>query len=179
MTSPTAAQRATGIGAVALRGVVVVAWTLLAVVELLLGVDVLLAALDANPDAGFATFVSDRTEPLRRPFDDLFEPVEIGGDGGGVLDVNGLFAMGTYLLGAVPIALVGGAAARLRQRDEARRSAVADAARQATLYGAATAPGTRQIYRAATGEVDVVPVEDAAGGGSGDATAGDDRPTRD
>ena len=65
------------------------------IVEALLAIRLVLKALGANPDAGFAQFVYGLTAPLVAPFVGLFGTPQAGGS---VLEIHSIVALVVYAL---------------------------------------------------------------------------------
>lgn len=72
-------------------------WSLLGIVEVLLGLRFLLALFGANPDAGFTNFINTVTDPLVSPFQAVFSNPAVSE---GVLEIGTLLAMVVYGLAA-------------------------------------------------------------------------------
>ena len=71
-------------------------WLLLGILEALIGLRVILKALAANPDSGFANFIYGTSKVFLAPFFGLVgEPTA---NGGGVLEITSIIAMVVYLL---------------------------------------------------------------------------------
>ena len=107
---------------------------------------IVLQALGANPEAGFAEWSYENQDRLMGPFEDLFDDTEIG-DSDGVVDWSGLFAMGAYALPFVPLGyLLGGVRRAMRHSDERKQEAF-EAARQARIFGGEPEPAPQRERR--------------------------------
>ena len=72
-----------------------IVWTVLGILEILLGLRFMLKLIAANPDSGFAAFIYGITSPFIAPFALL---VGTPTSGGMILEVTTLIAMGIYAL---------------------------------------------------------------------------------
>ena len=72
-----------------------IVWSLLGLVEILLGLRFMLKLIAANPNSGFAVFVYGITQPFLAPFTALVGTPKSGGT---ILEVTTLFAMAIYAL---------------------------------------------------------------------------------
>ena len=72
-----------------------IVWTILGVLEILLGLRFFLKLIAANPDSGFAVFVYGITGPFTAPFTSLIGTPSFGGSN---LEVTTIIAMAVYAL---------------------------------------------------------------------------------
>ena len=70
-------------------------YTLLGILEILLGLRFVLKFIGANPDAGFSAFIYGITNIFVAPFYALFHTPQVGGS---IIEVNTLIAMAVYAL---------------------------------------------------------------------------------
>ena len=90
VTRDVAAERRLG-----LYQVTRIVWTILGLLEVLLGLRFMLKLIAANPDSGFAAFMYGITGPFVAPFAGL---VGTPTSGGTILEVTTLIAMAVYAL---------------------------------------------------------------------------------
>lgn len=64
-------------------------------IELILGVRILLKLFSANPNAAFTGWMYNLSEPLVKPFNNIFPSPVLGGQF--VLDIPALFALFIYM----------------------------------------------------------------------------------
>ena len=64
-----------------------------------------MSMLGANPDAGFATWIYGRTQEIMRPFNGLFDEIDLTGST--VIRPSLLFAMAVYGVVAAVVATIG------------------------------------------------------------------------
>lgn len=121
-------------GLLAGRFVIRAAIGVVIVAEFVLALGIVLQALGANPEAGFAEWSYENQDRLMGPFEGMFDDTEIG-DSDGVVDWSGLFAAGAYSLLFIPLGMLLGAVRRARRRNDQRRQEAAEAARQARIFG--------------------------------------------
>ncbi len=121
-------------GLLAGRFVIRAAIGVVIVAEVVLALGIVLQVLGANPEAGFAEWSYENQDRLMGPFEGMFDDTTIG-DSDGVVDWSGLFAAGAYALLFIPLGTALGAVRRARQRNEDRQREVAEAARQARIFG--------------------------------------------
>jgi uncharacterized membrane protein len=72
-----------------------IVWSILGLLEILLGLRFMLKFIAANPNSGFAVFMYGITGPFLAPFKGL---IGTPTSGGMILEVTTLFAMGIYAL---------------------------------------------------------------------------------
>ncbi|MDZ7673536.1 MAG: hypothetical protein U5K30_00460 [Acidimicrobiales bacterium] len=106
------------------------------VIVAVIGLGVLLRVLNANPEAGFTDWAYGNQDVFMPPFEDVFDPVELGEDGN-IVDLSGLLAMAVYACLLIPLGLALGWVRRSRLALAARREEEAEAARQARIFGGA------------------------------------------
>jgi len=70
-------------------------YTLLGILEILLGLRFVLKFIGANPDAGFSAFIYGITNIFIAPFNALLGTPQVGGS---IIEVNTLIAMAVYAL---------------------------------------------------------------------------------
>jgi uncharacterized membrane protein len=70
-------------------------YTLLGILEILLGLRFVLKFIGANPDAGFSAFIYGITNIFVAPFNALLGTPQVGGS---IIEVNTLIAMAVYAL---------------------------------------------------------------------------------
>lgn len=121
-------------GLLAGRFVIRAAIGVVIVAEVVLLLGIVLQALGANPEAGFAEWSYRNQDRLMGPFEDLFDDTEIG-DSDGVVDWSGIFAMGAYAIVFIPLGYSLGSIRGSMRRNEERRQAASEAARQARIFG--------------------------------------------
>ncbi len=116
----------------------------LIVIELVLGLGILLQALDANPDASFTDWAYRNQDRVMRPFDGMFEDVGLGDGSDAVFDVSGVFAMAAYGCLFIPLGLALSRVGRRLDDFEVQRQEAAETARQARLFGKEPPPEPEQ-----------------------------------
>lgn len=121
-------------GLLAGRFVIRAAIGVVIVAEVVLALGIVLQALGANPEAGFAEWSYENQDRLMGPFEGMFDDTTIG-DSDGVVDWSGLFAAGAYALLFIPLGMALGAVRRARRRNDERQREAAEAARQARIFG--------------------------------------------
>ena len=121
-------------GLLAGRFVIRAAIGVVIVAEVVLALGIVLQALGANPEAGFAEWSYENQDRLMGPFEGMFDDTTIG-DSDGVVDWSGLFAAGAYALLFIPLGMALGAIRRARRRNDERQREAAEAARQARIFG--------------------------------------------
>ena len=72
-----------------------IVWTILGILEILLGLRFMLKLIAANPNSGFAVFIYGITKPFLAPFTALVGTPQSGGT---ILEVTTLIAMAVYAL---------------------------------------------------------------------------------
>jgi len=72
-----------------------IVWSILGLLEILLGLRFMLKLIAANPNSGFAVFMYGITGPFTAPFTGL---IGTPASGGMILEVTALFAMAIYAL---------------------------------------------------------------------------------
>lgn len=111
----------------------------LIVAEVVLALGIALQAMAANPDAGFADWAYRNQDRLMGPFEDLFDDSEIG-DGDGVIDWSGLFAMAVYGAIFIPLGMLLSWTRRAEARNEHRRQQAVEEAHRTRIFGGEPEP---------------------------------------
>jgi len=79
-----------------IRTVVTLVELWLMAMVLILGAAFIMSFFGANPDASFASWVYGRTHEIMRPFDGIFDPIQL--TGGKEVQTSLLFAMVVYVV---------------------------------------------------------------------------------
>lgn len=101
---PGQANQGSGLSVV-LRIVVGLVELWMIIMVLILAAAFVMGLLGANPDAGFAEWIYNRTGEIMTPFNGLFEPIELTGDA--VVQTSLLFAILVYGVLAAVLSAVG------------------------------------------------------------------------
>lgn len=115
------------------------------VAVLVVGLGVVLQALGASPDAGFAEWAYRNQDRLMGPFEGIFDDEAVS-DSDAVIDVSGVFAVVCYAALLIPLGMGLGWIERSRARQEARRLEAKEAAIRNQRFGIEPEPvATRTI----------------------------------